>query len=162
MFAVTKRLGLLCALMLGAVTSGHAIVGRCPQVGFTIVEPHATPETRAVRWGALRIFIHKVPLTTTGDITRIKVVADGPSLDGPDDALIQLTFTPAADQRLHEATSNRSGMRIAFMFGDKVLSNVIWQGPYGMDTGGVQVSLNRGRRNAKQLPEAINGCTARQ
>lgn len=30
---------------------------------------------------------------------------------------------------------NHSGMRIAFLFDDEVLSNIVWQGPYGMYTG---------------------------
>ena len=34
-------------------------------------------------------------------------------------------------------------MRIAFLFEDEVLVNVVWQGPYGMDTGGSQVSIRQ-------------------
>jgi len=158
-FYFAKRLALMCLVTLGTVAGAGAVAANCPQVGFTVVEPHATSDTRAVKWGNKTIFVHKVPITTTSDITDVKVVSDGALLDGPDDALIQLKFTPTADQRLHAATTNHSGMRIAFMFGDLVINDVVWQGPYGMDTGGVQVSLNRGRQKAKAIPKAVKGCT---
>jgi hypothetical protein len=48
-----------------------------------------------------------------------------------DDATLLIKFTPAADQRLHDATTNHSGMRIAFLFDDEVLINSVWEGPYG-------------------------------
>lgn len=155
-----RRLALVCLVLSGPMIGYAAAAANCPDVGFTIVESHPTSETRPVKWGNETIFIHKVPITRTKDITDIKVVSDGKMLDGQDDALIQLKFTLTADQRLHAATANRSGMRIAFMFGDRVMNNVVWQGPYGMDTGGVQVSLNHGREQAKALPMAVEGCTA--
>lgn len=159
---LAKRLALVCLALSATMISYFAVAADCPEMGFTIVEPHPTSETRAVKWGNETIFIHKVPITRTKDITDIKVVSDGKSLDGPDDALIRLKFTPTADQRLHAATANHSGMRIAFMFGDVVMNHVVWQGPYGMDLGGVRVSLNRGRQLAKALPDAVKGRTAQE
>ena len=69
-----------------------------------------------------------------------------------------MKFAPMADQRLHEATTNHSGMRIAFLFDDAVLLNFVWEGPYGMDTGGSQVSIRRGSQIARKLRDAIQGC----
>jgi hypothetical protein len=77
-----------------------------------------------------------------------------------DDVTIQLKFAPLADRRLHEATTNHSGLRIAFLFDDAVLLNVVWEGPYGMDTGGSQVSIRRGLAIARKLREAVRGCMA--
>ena len=127
----------------------------CPQVGFTIVEPHASADTRAVKAGGNRtIFVRRVPITTTSDITEIKLVDDG-----DDDASLLIKLTPAADQRLHDATTNRSGMRIAFMADDEVLLNVVWEGPYGIDAGGTQLSLQHGMKQARKLMQSIQGCT---
>ena len=160
MSGLAKRLALVGLVLIATGTGVGAVASGCPQVGFTLVEPHATRDTRPVKWGNTTIFVHKMPITKTSEITGIKVVSDGMLLDGPDDAVIQLRLTPAADQRLHAATTNHSGMRVAFMFGDQVMNNVVWQGPYGMDTGGVQISLSRGRQLAKSLPGAVKGCTA--
>lgn len=131
----------------------------CPQVGFTVVEPHASLATRPVRIGKDQtIFVRRVPITTTSDIIKIRLVRElaGESNDGAD---LLIKFTPAADQRLHEATTNHSGRRIAFMFNDAVLINVVWEGPYGFDPGGVRVSMNHGLKQGQQLMKAIRGCT---
>lgn len=75
-------------------------------------EPHASSATRAIKVGRNQtIFVRRVPITTTRDIVRIRLVADD-----NDDASLLIKFTSAADQRLHDATTNHSGMRIAFMF----------------------------------------------
>lgn len=158
MFYFAKRFAPVYLILSSALTGTCALAAQCPQIGYTVVEPHSTKETRPVKWGAQTIFVRKIPITTTSDITSLKVVTDAKLLDGPDDAVIQLTFTPAADKRLHEATSNHSGMRIAFMINDRVLVNVVWQGPYGMDTGGAQVSVNHGRQQLKALPKAVRHC----
>jgi hypothetical protein len=77
-----------------------------------------------------------------------------------DDATILIKFTPAAAQRLHDVTTDHSGMRIAFLFDDEVLIDVVWEGPYGMDTNGSQVSILHGLKRAQELMKAIQGCTA--
>jgi len=138
------------ALLCGSATAGAS----CPQVGFTFVEPQPSAETRAVKVGGNKtIYVRQVPLTTTSDIVAIILVDDGAL-----DASLRITFTPEADRRLHEATTNHSGSRIAFMAGDDVLLNVVWEGPYGMDTGGTKVSMHHGMKRAKKLMQALQGC----
>jgi hypothetical protein len=145
--AVVSELALLSA---GAVARAS-----CPQVGFTLVEPRLSSETRAVRVGGSQtIYVRRVPLTTTSDIVEIKLADDGGG-----DASLLIKFAPAAAQRLHDATTNHSGLRIAFMADDDVLLNVVWEGPYGVDTDGTQVSLEHGMKRARRLMEAIRGCT---
>jgi hypothetical protein len=127
----------------------------CPRVGFTIVEPHASRVTRPVKAGKDQtLFVRRVPITTTSDIVEIKLVADG-----QDDASLLIKFTPAAAQRLHDATTNHSGLRIAFMADDDVLLDAVWEGPYGMETYGTQVSMRHGMKRAQRLVKAIRGCT---
>jgi hypothetical protein len=131
----------------------------CPNVGFAVVEPHATPETRAIKADKDRtIFVRREALTTTRDIADIRLARSRDPAD--DDGTIQIKFIPEADQRLHEATTNHSGIRIAFLFNDEVLINVVWQGPYGMDLGGSQVDIRHGLNKARELMKAIQGCTA--
>ena len=159
MFNMATHLVIVWALAWVAMTSGIAVAdAACPKVGFTVVEAHATPETRPVRVSqAQTLFVRREFITTTSDISEIKLVAGG---GNDDDATLQIKFTPAADQRLHDATSNHSGMRIAFMFDDEVMINVIWQGPYGMDLGGNQVSMLHGKNKAQKLMKEIQGCTS--
>jgi hypothetical protein len=76
-----------------------------------------------------------------------------------DDANTQIKLIRAADQRLHDTTTNHSGMRFAFMFNDEVLNNVVWQGLYGTYLGGIQVSIPHGMKQAQKLMKAIEGCT---
>ena len=46
------------------------------------------------------------------------------------------------------------------MFDDEVLNNVVWEGPYGLDSDGAQVSMKHGMNPARKLMKAIRGCTA--
>jgi hypothetical protein len=159
MLDLAKRLIIICTIVLGiAMTScGKASDTLCPAVGFTVVEPRATPETRPVRVGTDQtIFIRREWITTTSDISEIKIAR--PDYGEKDDVLILIKFTPLADQRLHDATTDRSGMRMAFMFDDEVVINFVWEGPYGMYTGGTQVSKQHGMDQAQRLMEAIRGC----
>jgi antitoxin FitA len=138
-----------------ALTCGEAAADTsCPQVGFVIVEPHASAETRPVRVGKnQRIYVQRVPITKTRDIVDIK-------LGGNDfDANIQLKFTPAATERLIDATNNHAGRRIAFMYDDEVLVDVLIPGPNGFDADGAQVSIRHGMTIARKLMKAIRGCT---
>ena len=139
-----------------APPSGNAIASEsCPKVGFTVVEPHPSSETRAIKVGrGQTIYVRQVPITTTSDIVEIKL-ADH---DDGDYATLLIKFTPPADQRLHEATTNHSGMRIAFMADDEVLLSVIWEGQWGMYTGGTQVSIQHGAKRARKLMKALQGC----
>jgi GNAT superfamily N-acetyltransferase len=45
-------------------------------------------------------------------------------------------------------------MRIAFLFDNQVLNNVVWQGPYGTYLGGIQVSVRHGLKQAEKLMKA--------
>jgi hypothetical protein len=158
---LSKRLVILWAIFLGlAMTFSGGIIGAsCPNVGFTVVEPHATSETRAIKVGKDRtIFVRREPLTTTSDISDISLARNHDLAD--DDGTVQIKFIPAADQRLHDATTNHSGIRIAFLFNDEILINVVWRGPYGMDLGGSQVDIRHGLNKARELMKAIQGCTA--
>jgi hypothetical protein len=158
---LSKRLVVFWTIVLGLVMafSGVTASASCPEVGFTVVEPHATPETRAIEVGKNRtIFVRRDALTTTRDISDIKLLLNHDAAD--DDGTIQIKFIPKADQKLHEATTNHSGMRIAFLFNDEVLINVVWQGRYGMDLGGSQVDIRHGLNKARELMKAIQGCTA--
>jgi len=155
-----KAIGIIWTIILGlAVASNWAVANAaCPKVGFTVVESHATPETHAVKVARDKtIFVHRKAITATSDISDIKLVIGG---DNDDDAVILIKFTPVADQRLHDATTNHSGMRLAFLFDDAVLIDVVWQGPYGIDTGGGQLSIRHGMNQAQRLMKAIRGCTA--
>jgi preprotein translocase subunit SecD len=127
----------------------------CPQVGFTIVEPHASSKTRPIRVDTHQtIYVRRVPITTTKDIVDIK-------LGGNDyDAEIQLKFTPAATKRLIDATNNHAGRRIAFMFDDEVLINVVIPGSNGFNAEGAQVSIRHGMSESRRLMTAIRGCTS--
>src|SRR6185437_788717 len=138
-----------------ALVSGDAVAGApCPQVGFTIVEPHASPGTRPIKVGTHRtIYVQREPITKTSDIVDIK-------LGGNDyDAEIQLKFTPAATQRLIAATNNHAGRRIAFMFDDEILLDATIPGSNGFDAEGAQVSIRHGMASARKLMTAIRGCT---
>jgi hypothetical protein len=131
----------------------------CPKVGFTVVELHATPQTRPLKVGEGRtVHVHRQWITTTGDISEINVTH--PHDGDEDDANIQIKFIPAADQRLHDTTSNHPGIRFAFLFNDEVLNNIVWQGPYGTYLGGIQVSIPHGMKQAQRLMKAIQGCTS--
>jgi hypothetical protein len=159
---LAKRLKVLWTIVLGiAVTSCGTATSEtsCPKVGFTVVQSRATSETQTVKAGANQtLFIRRAWITTTSDISEIKIARpDYSENDG--DVLILIKWTPVADQRLHDATTNHSGMRMAFMFDDEALLNFVWEGPYGMYTGGTQVSIQRGMNQAQKLMKAMRGCT---
>jgi hypothetical protein len=159
MFNLPRRLLLALSVVLPGVVALQAADAACPKVGFTVVEPHATAATRSLTVGDHReVFVHRQWITTTSDITQIKVTH--PHDGDDDDANIEIKLLPAADQRLHDTTSNHSGMRFAFLFNDEVLNNVVWQGPYGTSLGGIQVSIRHGMQEAQKLMKAIEGCVA--
>lgn len=138
-----------------ALLFGNAVASTpCPKVGFTVVEPHPSSETRAVRVSINQtIYVRRSSITTTSDIVEIKLVRDG-----DDDASLLVKFTPVAALRLRDATTNHSGLRIAFIADDEAVLNVVWEGPYGMDTDGTQVSMRHGLKRAQKLVKAIGAC----
>jgi preprotein translocase subunit SecD len=154
-----KRSVILWSILVSIATTVVPAEAACPKVGFTVVEPHATSETRALKVNGRRtVFVHRQWITTTTDISEIKVTH--PHDGDDDDANIQIKLIPAADQRLHDTTTNHSGMRFAFVFNDEILNNVVWQGPYGTYLGGIQVSIPHGMKRAQNLMKALEGCTA--
>jgi preprotein translocase subunit SecD len=161
MLKLPKRWVVVCSILVSMATAFNVVAAEaaCPKVGFTVVEPYATPQTRSLKVsGRPTVFVHRQWITTTRDIAEIKVTH--PHDGDDDDANIQIKFIPAADQRLHDTTTNHSGMRFAFLFNDEVLNNVVWQGPYGTYLGGIQVSVPHGMKQARKLMKAIAGCTA--
>ena len=158
---LTKRLIAVSLLLVSMAMTVNVATAEaaCPNVGFTIVELHPTSETRSLRVGGRRnVFVHRQWITTTRDISEIRV--SHPHDGDDDDANIQIKLIPAADQRLHDTTTNHSGMRFAFLFNDEILNNVVWEGPYGTYLGGIQVSVPHGMKQAQRLMRAIEGCTA--
>lgn len=158
---LAKRLVLAGSILVSLATTLNVVAAQaaCPRVGFTVVEPYATSETRSLKVGRRRtVFIHRQWITTTSDISEIKVTH--PHDGDNDDANIQIKFIPAADQLLHDTTTNHPGMRFAFLFNDEVLNNIVWRGPYGTYLGGIQVSIPHGMKRAQKLMKAIQGCTA--
>lgn len=139
---------------LALLSNAGVAKAACPEVGFTIVEPHASSLTRPVRVGRTQVlFVRRKPITATSDIVDIRLVADT-----NDDATLRVKFTAAGTQRLHDATTNHAGRRIAFMFDDEVLINVLLQGPHGSDADGVEVSMQHGMKHAQELMKALRGC----
>jgi hypothetical protein len=159
---LAKRLLVMSSILVWMARTVDVVAAQavCPRVGFTVVELHATPQTRSLKVGGRTVYVHRQWITTTSDISEIKLAH--PHDGDDDDANIQLKFIPAADQRLHDTTTNHSGMRFAFLFNDEVLNNVVWQGPYGTYLGGIQVSIPHGMKQAQRLMKAIAGCTAPQ
>ncbi len=139
---------------LGVVGHGQALAGQtCPMVGFSLIEPGASAGTRTVKGptGAA-LQVRRDALTTTQDIAEV-------NLGGNDiDALLLVKFRPDAEARLIAATTGHPGLRLAFVADDEALLAVTWEGPYGLDPGGVQVSLQGNPDRARSLVAAIQTC----
>ena len=155
---LAKRVAFTLAIMLSGAMAVGAAEAACPRVGFTVVEDHATEATHTLHAGQRSVFVHTEWITMTADISEIKVTH--PHDGDDDDANILIKLIPTADQRLHDTTTNHSGMRFAFLFNDVVLNNVVWQGPYGTYLGGLQISIPHGMKEAQKLLKAMQGCTA--
>src|SRR5262249_54926591 len=125
----------------------------CPSVEFTFVEPGASLESRPVKLGEQSIFVRRTAITTTRDISEIKLAGDDY------EALILIKFHPAAERRMLEATTDHDGLKMAFVVDDEVLLAFTWTGPYGIGPGGTQVSLLNGLARAQRLMESMKGCT---
>lgn len=139
-------------LGLAAVFSDAAAQPSCPRVDLTLVEPRASPETRPVRLGDRTIFVRRRAITTTGDISEIKVAGDDV------DTLIRIKYNAAAAARLLDATTNHDGLRMAFVVDDDVWLAFTWQGPYGIGPDGTQLSIRHGLARAQRLVESVRGC----
>jgi hypothetical protein len=139
-------------LALAALSGPANAAGACPELGFAVVEPAPSPETRAVAFrGDATLQVRREPITRTADIVVAAIE------EGPDSASLSLTFRPEAAERLERATSGRSGLRLAFVAGDEVLMAVTWEGPYGMGKDGARIDM-RDRGRARRLVEALGAC----
>lgn len=155
MFESSKQSAVVCAfaLVLTAVAHQAAAERACPRVEFTLVEPAASPETRPVKLGDQTIFVRRNAITTTGDISEIKLATDGV------EARILIKFYEGGAARMLDATTGHDGLRMALVVDDEVLLAFTWTGPYRIGPGGTQVSLLDGLPRAQRLVESIQGCT---
>jgi preprotein translocase subunit SecD len=147
---VTVSLG---ALGLAAISAEAVGERSCPNVGFTLVEPSASEATRPVKLGDQTLFVRRNALTTTRDIAEIKIAGDDV------DTLILIRFNPDAAAKLSEATTDHEGLVMAFVVDDDVLLAFTWQGRWGIDPRGSQLSILHGMARAQRLVESIRGCT---
>src|SRR3569833_4106091 len=99
---------LLAAALGRGLVCGHAEAA-CPNAGWTVVEPKPSSATRPVKQGARTLNVRREQITATADLTEIKLGGDAY------DSLILMRFTPEAAKRLHDATTAKSGLRIAFV-----------------------------------------------
>ena len=128
----------------------------CPRVDLTLVEQSASSETRAVKLGEQTLFVRRDAITTTGDISEIKVAGDD------SDTLIQIKYRPDAAAKVLEATTDHDGVKLAFVVDDEVWLSFTWRGPYGIGPEGTQLSLQHGMAKARRLTESIGRCTDAQ
>lgn len=147
-------LAALALALVAASPAGRAVAKEaCPAAGFTLIEPQASAATRSVRGPKnQRLHVRREMLTTTADLAEVK--ADGDKVDG----ILTLKFKPEAEARLIAVTTRNSGVRIAFVVDDEALLAVTWEGDYGMDPGGSQLSVERGYVRVRRLAEALQGC----
>jgi phage-related protein len=125
----------------------------CPRVELTHVESRESSETRPVRLGGQAIFVHRNAITTTGDISEIKVAGDDA------ETAIQIKYKAEAAAKLLNATTDHDGLQLAFVVDDEVWLAFTWRGPYGIGPDGVQVSIQRGLARAEGLMASIRACT---
>jgi preprotein translocase subunit SecD len=126
----------------------------CPEAGFAVVERAAAADTRPVKSiDGKTVFVRRQAITTTADITEIMLAGDD------FEAAMQLKLKPGAAKKLNEATTNNSGVRIAFVADDSAVMLVTWEGPYGMNAElGMQLSMRNGMKRAQPLVAAIQQC----
>ena len=124
----------------------------CPRVDVTVVEPSASSETRPVKLGEMTMFVQRTAITTTSDISEIKVAGDDI------DTFISIKYKPEAAARLLAATTDHDGLKLAFVVDDDVWLAFTWRGPYGIGPEGTQISIRHGLARAEKLMESIRGC----
>lgn len=126
----------------------------CVRVDLTLLEPSSSSETRPVKQGERTLFVRRKAITTIEDISEISVAGDD------FDARIHIKYAPGAAARLHEATTGRDGLNLAFVVDDDVWLAFAWRGPYGIGPDGVQLSIQGGLAKAQGLVDTIRGCAA--
>jgi hypothetical protein len=144
-------------LILGGSPSEIVAQRSCPNAVLTLVEPSASSQTRPVKNGQQTVFVRGDAITTTSDISEIKVAGNDY------DTLIQIKYTPVAAARLLAATTDHDGLWLAFVVDDEVLLAFTWEGPDGIGPDGTQLSLlDFGVARAKRLADSIRSCIGDQ
>jgi Family of unknown function (DUF6152) len=133
--------------------SPKAVTSTCPRVDMTLVEPSASSDTRPVKLGTSTVFVRRNAITTTSDISGLKLAGDDA------DTLIQIKYTERAAARLHEATTDHDGLKLAFVVDDDVWLAFTWRGSHGIEPDGTQVSIRNGLAKAQRLMESIRACS---
>jgi len=153
-FESTRRFAAALTVTLAlSIASTQAVAqSSCPRVDLTLVESSASSETRPVKLGDQTIFVRQTAITTTSDISEIKVTGDD------FETLILIKYKPAAAARLLDATTNHDGLKMAFVVDDAVLLAFTWQGPYGVGPDGTQLSIRPGLARPERLGESIQRC----
>jgi Family of unknown function (DUF6152) len=128
----------------------------CPRAELTLVEASASAETRAVRLADHTVFVRRKAITTTDDISEIKVAGDD------FDTSIHIKYKPDAAARLLDATTGHDGLKLAFVVDDDVWLAFTWQGPYGIGPDGTQLTIRHGLAKAQRLMESVRSCTDTQ
>jgi len=146
---------LLVLATLGCSSSATHAEQPCPRVEFAVVHPKASADTRPVRYGARTLHVDRIPITSLEDISEAHTDKD------PRAATVFLSFKTEATGRLSSVTTNHSGIQLAFVIDSEVVLSVTWQGDYGLDSTGVQVSLQNTRR-ANAIVDTINRCLAKE
>jgi hypothetical protein len=125
----------------------------CPRMELTLVEPGASSDTRVAKLGTGVLHVRRDAITTTADISEIKVAGDD------FDMSIQFEYKPDAAHRLLDATTDHDGLKLAFVVDDDVWLAFTWQGPHGIGPGGTQLSLRHGLAKTQKLVESLRSCT---
>ena len=143
-----RVLAIVCMLGLAAIS--RAAEPSCPRVEVTLVQPGPSSETRPVKRGNQTIFVLRDAITTSSDISEMKITGDH------FETSIQIKYIPTAAARLLAATTDHDGLRMAFVVDDAVWLAFVWQGPYGIGPDGTQLTFRPGLSRAKK--KLIRGC----
>jgi Family of unknown function (DUF6152) len=139
---------------ISALTLSPTVVtSSCPKVEVTLVEPSASSDARPVKLGTSTVFVRRKAITTTSDISEMKLAGDDA------DTLIQIKYTEPAAARLLDATTDHDGLKLAFVVDDDVWLAFTWRGSHGIEPDGTQVSIRNGLAKAQRLMESIRACS---
>jgi hypothetical protein len=72
---------------------------------------------------------------------------------------VEVKFTLETARRLHDATTNKSGLHVVFVAHDLAMSAASWTGPCGMDADlGVQLSRGKAAPELPPIVESVQAC----
>lgn len=122
----------------------------CPRVEIGVFHQQPSGGTRSVRGPeGQAIHFERTPITRLGDVARVQL--------GSDRATVLLNVKADAAERLKVATTGRSGIRLAVVVDDQAVLAVVWEGDYGFDSDGLQLSL-RSEDSARELVATVSRC----